>query len=210
MPGKLDYKKADQDLYQAGKKPALVEVPPKRMFCVDGKGEPQGAAYQAAMNALYSVTFTLKMSKMGPWQPEGYFDYVLPPLEGFWWSEGGALDQTAPKSTWLWTSCLRAPEYATEEVFAWAREECRKKKPEVDLTGLRLETVDEGLCVQALHVGPYETESATLQAMTAFAGEQGLRIETGDVRKHHEIYLGDPRKTAPEKWRTILRLPVGR
>lgn len=211
MADKRDYKKEYRDLYQPGKRPSLVDVPPIPMFLVDGAGDPSGAAYQAAMSALYAVTFTLKMSRLGPWQPEGYFDYVLPPLEGFWWTEEGGHDLlSVPRSTWRWTSALRAPEYATPQVLRWALEECARKKPGVDLSGVRLETVTEGLCVQCLHVGPYDAETAAMERMMAFAGEQGLRPSDHPARRHHEIYLGDPRRVPPEKWRTILRLPVER
>lgn len=213
MPDKMDYKKEYKDLYQPKQTPMLIDVPPIPMFLVDGAGDPNetGGAYQRAMDALYSVTFTLKMSKMGSWQPEGYFDYVLPPLEGFWRRADGHPDlMGAPKSTWLWTSGLRAPEYCTPEVFRWALDACRKKKPEVDLSKLRLETVTEGLCVQCLHVGPYESEAATMAKMQAFREAQGLADGHSPARRHHEIYLGDPRKTPPEKWRTVLRSPVER
>ena len=211
MADKRDYKKEYRDLYQPGKRPSLVDVPPIPMFLVDGAGDPSGAAYQAAMSALYTVTFTLKMSRLGPWQPEGYFDYVLPPLEGFWWTEEGGHDLlSVPRSTWRWTSALRAPEYATPQVLRWALEECARKKPGVDLSGVRLETVTEGLCVQCLHVGPYDAETAAMERMMAFAGEQGLRPSDDPARRHHEIYLGDPRRVPPEKWRTLLRLPVER
>lgn len=211
MADKRDYKKEYRDLYQPGKRPSLVDVPPIPMFLVDGAGDPSGAAYQAAMSALYTVTFTLKMSRLGPWQPEGYFDYVLPPLEGFWWTEEGGHDLlSVPRSTWRWTSALRAPEYATPQVLHWALEECARKKPGVDLSGVRLETVTEGLCVQCLHVGPYDAETAAMERMMTFAGEQGLRPSDDPARRHHEIYLGDPRRVPPEKWRTILRLPVER
>ena len=211
MADKRDYKKEYRDLYQPGKRPSLVDVPPIPMFLVDGAGDPSGAAYQAAMSALYAVTFTLKMSRLGPWQPEGYFDYVLPPLEGFWWTEEGGHDLlSVPRSTWRWTSALRAPEYATPQVLRWALEECARKKPGVDLSGVRLETVTEGLCVQCLHVGPYDAETAAMERMMTFAGEQGLRPSDHPARRHHEFYLGDPRRVPPEKWRTILRLPVER
>lgn len=210
MADKLDFKKEYKDLYQPPKKPVLVEVPPIRFLAVDGRGEPTGAEYQAALSALYAVTFTVKMSKQGPWQPEGYFDYVLPPLEGFWWSEGRALDFSEPKSAWLWSSVLRAPDYLTEEVFRWALEECARKKPEVDTSRLRLEVLEEGLCVQMLHVGSYDSETESLQKMLDLVEEKGLKNAVGVERRHHEIYLSDPRKTPPEKRRTVLRLPVER
>ena len=209
MADKRDYKKEYRDLYQPGKRPSLVDVPPIPMFLVDGAGDPSGAAYQAAMSALYTVTFTLKMSRLGPWQPEGYFDYVLPPLEGFWWTEEGGHDLlSVPRSTWRWTSALRAPEYATPQVLHWALEECARKKPGVDLSGVRLETVTEGLCVQCLHQGPYDSEPETLQAMVDYADVQGYRLDQDGPRHHHEIYLSDPRRCKPENQKTVLRLPV--
>ena len=182
MPNKLDFKKQDKDLYAPGKAPELIAVPP--------------------------MTFTIKMSKMGAYQPEGYTDYVLPPLEGFWWSEGRALDWHAPRESWLWTSVIRQPDFVTQETFDWAREECRRKKPEVDVESVRRIVYEEGLCVQMLHVGPYAGEAVTLARMDAFIVDNGLVSELGDVRKHHEIYMGDPRKTAPERLKTILRHPV--
>ena len=188
----FDYKKEYRDLYQPGKRPSLVDVPPIPMFLVDGAGDPSGAAYQAAMSALYTVTFTLKMSRLGPWQPEGYFDYVLPPLEGFWWTEEGGHDLlSVPRSTWRWTSALRAPEYATPQVLHWALEECARKKPGVDLSGVRLETVTEGLCVQCMHIGPYDDEPATVldrlkayheqtEPLVEFYRQRGKLVEVPD------------------------------
>mgnify|MGYP005983757191 CR=1 FL=1 len=211
MADKRDYKKEYRDLYQPGKRPSLVDVPPIPMFLVDGAGDPSGAAYQAAMSALYAVTFTLKMSRLGPWQPEGYFDYVLPPLEGFWWTEEGGHDLlSVPRSTWRWTSALRAPEYATPQVLRWALEECARKKPGVDLSGVRLETVTEGLCVQCMHIGHYDDEPATVAAMEEYAKAQGYEADFGEGRFHHEIYLSDVRRCKPERMKTVIRHPTKR
>lgn len=207
---KLDYKKEYKDLYLPKQTPALIEVPVMNFIMIDGKGAPQGDEYQKAMQALYALTFTIKMSKMSGQQPEGYFEYVVPPLEGLWWCQGGKLDFNRPKSEWLWTSMIRQPEFVTAEVFAWAVKECQRKKPELDVSKARFESFTEGLCVQIMHVGAYSDEERSIDKMKAFIADKGLKEMTGDIRKHHEIYLSDPRKTADEKLKTVLRLPVER
>jgi len=205
---KFDFKKEYKDLYLPGKKPALIEVPDMNFIMVDGRGEPGGESYQKAISALYALTFTIKMSKMGTWQPDGYFDYVVPPLEGLWWSADGKLDLHSPRESWLWTSMIRQPAFVTPDVFAWAKAECIRKKPEVDVSAARFETFQEGLCVQIMHVGPYSEEERSMKLIADFMEENALLDESGKERKHHEIYLGDPRKTAPERLRTVLRTPV--
>lgn len=208
MADKLDYKKAYKDLYLPGRSPALVDVPEMRFLMADGQGAPGGVQYQAALQALYALTFTIKMSKMSGSQPEGYFEYVVPPLEGLWSIPGGAFDPDAPREDWLWTSMIRQPEFVTEEVFGWAVEECRRKKPEVDVSGVRFETYAEGPCAQLLHIGPYAAEPASISLLHAFLLENGLKQRTDETHRHHEIYLSDPRRTAPERLKTVLRLPV--
>ena len=209
----FDFKKEYKEFYMPKNRPEIVTVPKANYIAVRGKGNPNeiDGAYQQAISILYAVAYTLKMSYKTEHKIEGFFEYVVPPLEGFWWTEEGGHDLlSVPRSTWRWTSALRAPEYATPQVLHWALEECARKKPGVDLSGVRLETVTEGLCVQCLHVGPYDAETAAMERMMAFAGEQGLRPSDDPARRHHEIYLGDPRRVPPEKWRTILRLPVER
>lgn len=206
---KFDFKKEYKDLYQPKEEPALIEVPAMNFIMADGSGEPAGESYQTALQALYALTFTIKMSKMSGNQPEGYFDYVLPPLEGLWWSPQGELD-LQDREGWLWTSMIRQPEFVTPEVFAWAVEECRRKKPNVDVSRVRLESFTEGLCVQIMHIGPFAEEARSTAKLAAYIAEHGLINDSGMVRKHHEIYLGDPRKTAPERLRTVLRFPVSR
>ena len=205
---KMDFKKVDRDLYLPKQSPMRIDVPTMTMLMVDGQGEPGGTAYQAAIQALYSLTFTIKMSKMEGEQPEGYFEYVVPPLEGLWWSEGGALDWQAPRQTWRWTSMIRQPDFVTEQVFAWACARCKVKKPDVDISGVRLSRWTEGCCVQMMHVGPYATEQHSIEQMHQWMEENGYVDASGLTRKHHEIYLSDPRRTAPERLRTVLRLPV--
>ncbi|WP_066685324.1 GyrI-like domain-containing protein [Christensenella intestinihominis] len=209
MPDKLDYKKEYKDLYLPKAKPMLVDVPPINFIMVDGKGAPGGAEYQGAVGALYALTFTIKMSKMGGMQPEGYFEYVVPPLEGLWYGSEEGFDLER-RDEWRWISMIRQPEFVTPDVFGWAVEECRRKKPDVDVSKARLETFREGLCVQMMHIGPYSGEAETIKKLHRYIGENGLENMTGNERKHHEIYLGDPRRTAPERLRTVLRLPVER
>jgi hypothetical protein len=203
---KLDYKKAYRDLYQPKAQPTLIHVPAMGFIQVDGRGEPGGEAYQNALNALYGLSFTIKMSKMGDAAIPGYFEYVVPPLEGLWWSPGGSLDLSAPKSTWCWTSMIRQPEFVTEEVFCWAVEECRKKKPEVDVSGARFAVYAEGLCVQMMHRGSYDDEAPNIERMLVHLEENGMTPDP--ARKHHEIYLSDPRRTAVENRKTVIRIPA--
>lgn len=208
MPDKLDYKKEYKDIYLPPKKPVIIDVPQINYIMVDGKGAPEGEEYQAAMSVMYSISFTIKMSKMNGMQPDGYFDYVTPPLEGLWGGKNG-FDITR-RDTWEWTSMIRLPEFVTPDVFKWAVASVREKKPEVKVEKARFEAFKEGLCVQIMHIGPYAREPESVALMHKFMEENGLADMTGPVRRHHEIYLGDPRKTKPENLRTVLRLPVER
>ncbi len=209
MSKKVDYKKDYKDLYLPKTKPMLIDVPPMNYIMIDGAGDPNQIEYQQAVGALYALAFTIKMSKMSGNQPQGYFEYVVPPLEGLWWISGGAFSFDE-RDNWLWTSMIRQPEFVTPAVFNWAVDECRRKKPELDLNKARFETFSEGLCVQIMHIGPYSDEPRSLALIEHFTEENGLVNQTGSERKHHEIYLSDPRKTAPEKLKTVLRLPVAK
>lgn len=211
MASAVDFKKQDKHLYMPSTAPGLVEVPPMRFLMVDGEGDPNTAqAYADALDALYTLCYTIKMSKMGGNQPENYFDYVVPPLEGLWWTRDSLYDgmEHKDKSQFLWTSMIRQPDFVTPAVFKEAKAVAARKKPEVDTGPVRLEEYAEGLCVQAMHLGPYDQEPATIRRMEAFALAQGYRIDLSPSRRHHEIYLGDPRKTAPEKLKTVIRHPV--
>jgi hypothetical protein len=207
MPEKFDFKKEYKDLYLPKDKPELIDVPAMNFLSVNGAGDPNGGSYKEAVGILYSVTFTIKMSKMSGAQPEGYFEYVVPPLEGLWWCEDGPFD-FYKRDNWLWTSLIRQPEFVTEEVFDRAVQICKKKKPELDFSKARLETFEEGLCVQMLHKGPYASEPVSVELMKDFIVQNDLADDTGMIRKHHEIYLSDPTKTALEKLKTVLRHPV--
>ncbi len=209
MSKKVDYKKDCKDLYLPKTKPMLIDVPPMNFIMIDGAGDPNQIEYQQAVGALYALAFTIKMSKMSGNQPQGYFEYVVPPLEGLWWISGGAFSFDE-RDNWLWTSMIRQPEFVTPAAFNWAVEECRRKKPELDLSKVRFETFTEGLCLQIMHIGPYSDEPRTLALLEHFIEENGLVNQTGSERKHHEIYLSDPRKSAPEKLKTVLRLPVAK
>lgn len=205
----FDFKKAYKEFYLPPKQPALVTVPSMTFLAVRGQGDPNqpGGAYQQAIGLLYAVAFTIKMSKLGPRQPEGYFDYVMPPLEGLWrQGESGHMDLTR-KADFQWVSLLRLPDFVTEEVFRWAVKEAEKKK-KLDFSSVIYLPWEEGLCVQCMHLGPYDEEPATLRAMEDYIEEQGYALDFGPDRWHHELYLSDPRRGRPEKRKTVLRLPV--
>jgi hypothetical protein len=210
MSDKLDYKKKYKDLYVPKSKPVKILVPPMKFIMVEGTGDPneEDGAYTNAVGLLYTLSYTIKMSTMSGSAPEGYFDYVVPPLEGLWWmADGLAGVDYSRKSDFCWVSMIRQPEFVTPEVFAWACAEARRKK-DIDFSPARLETLDEGLCVQCMHIGPYDDEPATVAKMEAFIEANGLINDIGDNRRHHEIYLSDPRRGDPAKLKTVLRVPV--
>lgn len=242
-----DFKRAFRDLYQPKEQPAIIDVPAMSFVAVAGTGDPneQDGAYQAALALLYAFSYTVKMTKKGAWQPEGYFDYVVPPLEGLWWTGAGAFDgaRIANKQALSWVSLIRQPDFVTPEVFGRVRELVAQKKPELasalEAGRLRLVQFAEGRCAQVLHKGSYDSEPATIERLTAFVEGEGLvpDIASGgespaghaateafdaetmldaldvdgavpSVRLHHEIYLGDPRRTKPEQLKTVIRHPV--
>ncbi|MDU4959036.1 MAG: GyrI-like domain-containing protein [Sporomusaceae bacterium] len=200
---KVDYKKACKELYSAKTAPALVNVPALPFIMIDGQGDPQAEDYQQAVALLYTLSYCLKMKGK---DLAGYFDYVVPPLESLWWHDASADWQQ--REAWHWTAMIRQPEFVTPAAFEWAAGVCRQKKPQLPYSLSRLETFTEGLCVQAMHVGPYRDEPATVASIRAFIDANGLIDMTGEVRKHHEIYLSDPHKTPPAKLNTVIRLPV--
>lgn len=204
-----DYKKECKDLYQPPKKPALIDVPPVNYVAVRGEGDPNqpDGDYQRAMELLYGISFTIKMAPKAGVDLDGYFSYVVPPLEGFWSLEGGEGFDPARKDEFRWISCIRLPDFATPQTLAWAKEEAARKKKR-DFSRAEFLTVAEGRCAQCMHVGPYDDEPATIEAMRAFAQQSGCRFDLQGGRLHHEIYLSDPRRTAPEKLKTVIRIPV--
>lgn len=207
----FDYKKGYKEYYLPPKKPGVVEVPEMAFLAVRGHGDPneEGGAYKDALEMLYGVAYTIKMSKKGDHRIEGYFDFVVPPLEGFWWQDGVLGVDYARKEDFNWISAIRVPDFVTRSEFEWAVEEATAKKKR-DFSQVELLTIEEGLCVQCLHVGPYDDEPATVEAMRAFAEESGYVEDFSDERMHHEIYLNDARRTAPEKLKIVIRHPVRR
>ena len=205
----FDFKKEYKEFYLPGKTPSIVRVPKMNFIAIRGSGDPneEGGAYQKAIGVLYGLAYTIKMSKKGDHRIEGYFDYVVPPLEGFWQQEGikGAL--YSRKEDFRWISVIRLPDFVTKEDFAWAVKEAEKKKKQ-DFSGAEFLTLEEGLCVQCLHTGPYDDEPASVERMHEFIERRGYEPDFSDKRLHHEIYLGDPRKSAPEKLRTVIRHPI--
>lgn len=207
----FDYKKEYKEFYLPPKKPGIITVPAMNFLAVRGKGDPneEGGTYKQALGMLYAVAFTIKMSKLGKHLLEGYFDYVVPPLEGLWWQDGVQGVDYAHKETFQWISLIRLPEFVTKEVFDWAIGEATEKKKQ-DLSPVEFFTWKEGLCVQCMHIGPYDNEPATVAAMEEYAKVQGLELDFGKNRFHHEIYLSDVRRCKPERLKTVIRQPVRR
>lgn len=204
----FDFKKEYKEFYLPPVTPTLVDVPPANYIAVSGTGNPndEGSEYKDSIGLLYGIAFTIKMSKKGGRQIEGYFDYVVPPLEGLWWSENGEVNY-AHKEAFHFISMIRLPEFVTRADFDWAVAEATRKK-KTDFSKVEFFHYEEGRCVQCMHIGPFDSEPITIGKMKAFAEQQGLSIEMDDVSRHHEIYLSDPRKTAADKLKTVIRYPV--
>lgn len=207
----FDFKKEYKDLYLPKKTPNIIDLPSMRFIMVNGKGDPNTSTYyKEALEVLYGLSYTIKMSKMGDCQPVGYFDFVVPPLEGLWWFENNFFDGSVigRKDEFSWIMMIRQPEFVTEEVFERAKGKLIKKKPETNTSIARLEDFTEGLCAQIMHIGSYDDEPATVKALEEFIMGENYRTEMLGMRQHHEIYLNDPRKTAPDKLKTVIRHPI--
>lgn len=205
----FDFKKEYKEFYLAKNEPQIVLVPPMNYVAVRGTGDPneEGGAYKAAIAVLYAVAYTVKMSKMGDHRIDGYYDFVVPPLEGFWWQDGvQGVDYTS-KSSFHWISVIRLPDFVTQEDFDWAVAEATRKK-KLDCSIAEFMTIDEGKCVQIMHIGPYDDEPATVTVMDQYLATNGYENDFSLTRMHHEIYLSDARKIAPEKWKTVIRHPI--
>ena len=207
----FDFKKEFKEFYLPGNAPEIVTVPRMNYIAVRGAGDPneEGGAYQDAIGVLYALAYTLKMSYKSDYRIEGFFEYVVPPLEGFWWQEGAEGIDCSDKAAFQWISVIRLPDFVTEKDLAWAKETAARKK-KLDCSAAGFLPVDEGLCVQMLHVGPYDAEPVSVARMDAFLREQGFENDFSAERLHHEIYLSDARKVPPEKWRTVIRHPIRR
>lgn len=207
----FDFKKEYKEFYMPKNRPEIVTVPPMNCIAVRGQGDPnqEDGEYKQAIGLLYGIAFTIKMSKKGDHRIEGYFDYVVPPLEGFWWQENVDGIDYSDKSTFCWLSVIRLPDFIAKKDFDWAVETAAKKK-KIDCSKAEFLTIDEGLCVQIMHIGPFDDEPTTVAIMDRYLEENGYENDFSDSRLHHEIYLSDARKVAPEKWRTVIRHPIRR
>ena len=205
----FDFKKEYKEFYMPKDKPEIVNVPKANYIAVRGKGNPndEGGAYQQAIGVLYAVAYTLKMSYKTDYRIEGFFDYVVPPLEGFWWQEGIDGIDYSDKSTFSWISVIRLPDFITKKDFDWAVETATKKK-RIDCLNAEFLTIDEDLCVQIMHIGSFDDEPATVEKMNKYLAENGYENDFSETRLHHEIYLSDARKVDPEKWKTVIRHPI--
>ena len=205
----FDYKKEYKEFYLPPQKPQIIAVPAMNFVAVHGKGDPNDPAgeYKAAMELLYGIAFTIKMSYKGSHKMDGYFEYVVPPLEGFWWQDGiDGIDYT-DKASFNWISVIRLPEFITQKDFEWAVETATKKK-KLDCSSAELMTIDEGLCVQIMHLGSFDDEPATIALIDEYLEKNGYVNDITKTRLHHEIYLSDARRVVPEKWKTVIRHPI--
>lgn len=206
----FDFKKEFKNLYQAKKQPAIVDVPTIKYIAVRGKGDPNEieGEYATAVSILYAIAYTIRMSHKSGTTIPGYFEYVVPPLEGMWWLANGSPGMDYDNKAGLaWISLIRLPDFVTPEIFEWAKKEAAKKK-KITTEKAEFMEITEGLTVQILHQGPYDDEPATVEMMHHYLRENGYELDFSDTRHHHEIYMSDPRKTAPEKLRTIIRHPI--
>ncbi len=207
----FDYKKEYKEFYLPKNQPQIVDIPAMNFIAVRGSGDPNGGsgAYQAAIGLLYGIAFTIKMSKRSGHAMEGYFDYVVPPLEGFWWQEGDDGIDYDRKADFRWISVIRLPDFVTRADFDWAVAEASRKKQQ-DFSNVEFLTLTEGLCVQCMHIGPFDEEPATVALMDAYLAENGYETDFSSGRLHHEIYLSDARRVDPARRKTVIRHPVKR
>ena len=205
----FDFKKEYKEFYMPKKQPEIVEVPKANYIAVRGTGDPneEGGAYKQAIGVLYAVAYTLKMSYKTDHKIAGFFEYVVPPLEGFWWQEGVDGINYADKAAFNWISVIRLPDFITREDFDWAVETASKKK-KLDCSSAEFLTIEEGLCVQIMHIGSFDSEPESVALMDKYLAENGYENDLSESRLHHEIYLSDVRKSAPEKWKTVIRHPI--
>jgi hypothetical protein len=205
----FDYKKEYKEYYLPPMKPTIIEIPEMRFLAVRGSGNPneEDGEYNRAVSLLYGMAWTLKMSYKGDHKIKGFFEYVVPPLEGFWWQEKVVGVDYSNKGEFQWISIIRLPDFVKEEDFLWAKKVATEKK-KMDFTAVEYFTYSEGLCVQCLHLGPFDDEPATVSLMNEFSKGAGYQTDISDKRYHHEIYLIDPRKGGLTNMKTVIRHPV--
>ncbi len=205
----FDYKKEYKEFYLPKNKPEIITIPKMNFIAVRGKGNPNDSdgEYSKAMSLLYGIAFTIKMSYRGNYKIDGYFEYVVPPLEGFWWQDGIKGVDYSNKDSFNWISLIRLPDFVKKEDFDWAIDEASQKK-KTDFSKVEFITYDEGICVQCMHIGPYDNEPVTVAHMDKYANENGYELDINENRYHHEIYLSDPRRCEPSKLKTVIRHPI--
>ena len=205
----FDYKKEYKEFYLPPKVPGIADIPAMNYAAVRGKGNPNDpdGEYKRAMSLLYGISFTIKMSYKGSRRIEGYFPYVVPPLEGLWRQDGITGIDYSHKDSFQWISMIRLPEFVTKEEFDWAVQEAEEKK-QTDFSKVEFFSYHEGLCVQCMHIGPYDNEPETVREMEQYAKDQGYELDFSDERYHHEIYLSDVRKCKSENLKTVIRQPI--
>ena len=205
----FDFKKEYKEFYLPKNKPQIVNVPKANYIAIRGQGNPneEGGAYQRAISVLYAVAYTLKMSYKSDYRIDGFYEYVVPPLEGFWWQNGIHGVDYSKKDEFNWISIIRLPDFITRENFDWAVKTASEKK-KIDCSKAEFLTIEEGLCVQIMHIGSFDDEPASLEKMDKYLEENGYEKDFSDTRLHHEIYLSDPRKTTPDKQKTVIQHPV--
>ena len=205
----FDFKKEYKEFYMPKKRPEIIDVPPMNYIAVRGKGDPneENGAYKQAIGVLYAVAYTLKMSYKTDRRIEGFFDYVVPPLEGFWWQDGVKGIDYDKKDRFNWISVIRLPDFIKKDDFEWAVKTAAEKK-KIDCSFAEFITVNEGLCAQIMHIGAFDSESESVELMDKYLEENGYENDISDKRLHHEIYLSDARKVVPEKWKTVIRHPI--
>ncbi|MDC7242482.1 MAG: GyrI-like domain-containing protein [Sphaerochaetaceae bacterium] len=205
----FDFKKEYKEYYLPKRKPQIVEIPKMNYLSVTGTGNPneEGGEYQEALKVLYPIAYAIKMSYKTDYKINGFFEYVVPPLEGFWWQEDIKGVDLTNKDTFSWISVLRLPDFITIENFEWAKERVAKKK-KLDCSKVEFLTIEEGLCVQIMHIGPFDTEIESVNKMHSFIKQEGYELDFSDQRRHHEIYISDIRKVDLSKWKTVIRHPI--
>lgn len=205
----FDYKKEYKEFYMPKKKPGIVEIPKMNYIAVRGKGNPndENGEYKSSIGLLYAIAFTIKMSYKGTHKIDGYFEYVVPPLEGFWWQENTEGIDYNRKDDMNFISVIRLPDFVTEDDFKWAVDEATEKKKQ-DFSMVEFLTYNEGICVQCMHIGSYDNEPETVELMHKYMEENGYKLDITDSRLHHEIYLSDPRRCDESKLKTVIRHPI--
>lgn len=207
----LDYKKEFKGLYMPKATPTIVEVPEMKFIAVNGCGNPNepDGEYRQALGILYPVAYALKMSYKTDYRIEGFFEYVVPPLEGLWWTDNTITNDFTDKSAFRWIAMIRLPDFVEEVDVEWAKREVLCKKG-LDCSSLYYMSFEEGLCSQIMHTGSYDTEPMSLNAIDRYIESNGYIKNITSSRRHHEIYLSDPRKCTPEKLKTVLRIPIAK